>query len=158
MQFSPSQRRLAIKAMEEAEVRTSGYYCIPPFRWQFIHYDLLTRQDPEWRPLPEGMLARTQRLRRDRHPSDLFRIELNDPGILNAAYRENLCTDMYPFLLYILTHEMVHLVRMSHILTDSEQNLIPRDSEELRVCQIVRSILLTVPPTPCLDNIIRKFS
>ena len=158
MQFSPSQRHLVIKAMEDAEVRTSDYYCIPPFRWQRIRYDLLTRKDPEWRPLPEGMLARTQRLQREQHPSDFFRIELNDPGILTAAYRENLRADLYPFLLYILTHEMVHLVRLSHILTDYEQDLIPRETEELRVSRVVRSILLAPPAASCLDRIIEKFS
>ncbi len=158
MQFSPSQRHLAIKALEEAEARTSDYYCIPPFRWQSVRYDLVTRQDPEWQPLPEGMLARTQRLRREQHPSDLFRIELNDPGILTAAHRENLWADLYPFLLYILTHEMVHLVRLTHMLTDYEQDLIPRDTEELRVCRVVRSILLVPPDASCLDRIIQKFS
>ncbi len=158
MQFSPNQRHLAIEAMEEAEARTSDYYCIPPFRWQSIRYDLLTRQDPEWRPLPEGMLARTQQLRRAQRPSDFFRIELNDPGILTAAHRENLWADLYPFLLYILTHEMVHLVRLSHILTDCEQDLIARDTEELRVCRVVRSILLAPPFAPCLDGIIQRFS
>jgi hypothetical protein len=155
--FSPRQRHLAISALEEAEVRTSDYYCIPPFRWQSVRYDLLTRQDPEWQPLPDGMLARTRRLQRERHPWDFFRIELNDPGILVAAHRENLRTALYPFLLYILTHEMVHLVRLSHILADSEQHSATRDTEELRVSQIVRSIL-AVTPTPGLDDIVRRFS
>ena len=151
----PHQRYAAFRALEEAEVRTSDYYCIPPFRWQSVRYDLLTRQDPEWRPLPEGMLARTQRLQRDKHPSDFYRIELNDPGILTVAHRENLSVDMYPLLLYILTHEMVHLVRLSQILTDSDR--VPRESEESRVCQIVRSILAAIP-TPSMDLIIQKFS
>ncbi len=160
MQFTHKQRYLAFRALEDAEARTSGYYCIPPFRWQRLHYDLLTRKDDEWQPLPEGMLARTQRceLSTPRHgrPSDFFRIELNDPGILMAAHRERLRQDLYPLLLYVLTHEMVHLVRLSSILTDDEQLTLPRESEETRVSQIARSILLT-RLTPGLDAVLQRF-
>ena len=160
MQFTRSQRHLAFRALEEAEACTSGYYCIPPFRWQRLRYDLLTRKDREWQPLPEGMLARTRRcqwhLRQRGEPSDFFRIELNDPGILIAARREKLREDLYALLLYILTHEMVHLVRLSSILTDAEQMMLPREPEETRVRQIARSILATTP-TPGLDSVLQRF-
>jgi len=33
MQFSTPQRNLVFQALDEAEDRTAGYYCIPPFRW-----------------------------------------------------------------------------------------------------------------------------
>jgi hypothetical protein len=106
------------------------------------------------------MLARTQRCQwhipRRGSLSDFFRIELNDPGILVAARRERLREDLYPLLLYILTHEMVHLVRLSSILTDTEQMTLPRESEETRVHQIARSILVTLP-TPGLDSVLRRF-
>ncbi len=160
VQFTDKQRQLAYRALEDAEARTSGYYCIPPFRWQRLHYDLLTRTDREWRPLPEGMLARTQRCelhtRRRSGSPDFFRIELNDPGILLAARRERLRADLYPLLLYILTHEMVHLVRLSSILTDAEQLGLPRESEEARVSQIARIILLA-SQTPGLDMVLQRF-
>jgi len=159
VQFTRSQRHLAFRALEDAETCTSNYYCIPPFRWQKLRYDLLTRKDREWQPLPEGMLARTQRCQWQippRRTSDFFRIELNDPSILTAARRERLREDLYPFLLYILTHEMVHLVRLSSILTDAEQLALPRESEEARVRQIARSILVTLP-TPGLDSVLQRF-
>ncbi|MBP1624294.1 MAG: hypothetical protein H6Q07_2314, partial [Acidobacteria bacterium] len=41
--FSNPQRDLLFRAMDEAEARTAGYYCIPPFRWERMHYDLLTQ-------------------------------------------------------------------------------------------------------------------
>lgn len=160
MHFTHSQRHLAFRALEEAEACTSGYYCIPPFRWQQLRYDLLTRNDREWQPLPEGTLARTRRCQwhipRRSEPSAFFRIELNDPGILTAARRERLREDLYPLLLYILTHEMVHLVRLSSILTDVEQLTIPRESEETRVRRIARSILATIQ-TPGLDSVLQRF-
>jgi len=160
VQFNHRERHLAFRALEDAEARTSDYYCIPPFRWQKLHYDLLTRKDREWQPLPEGMLARTRRCQwhmpRRGGLSDFFRIELNDPGILVAARREKLREDLYPLLLYIVTHEMVHLVRLSSILTDAEQLALPRESEETRVSQIARSILATMP-TPGMDSVLQRF-
>jgi len=125
VQFTQIQRTLAIQAMEEAEQHTTRYYCIPPHRWEKLHFDLLTRQDQEWEPLPETALARVRCLIRPAFqrlaPYDFYRIELNDPLIMEAAERTDLTSDFYHLLVYILTHEMVHLVRLSSILKDPLQ-------------------------------------
>jgi hypothetical protein len=145
VQFSRSQRRLVIRAMGEAEQRTTRYYCIPPHHWEKLQYDLLTRQDYEWEPLPEAALARVRRLVRPAAqriaPYDFYRIELNDPSIMDAAERADLASDFYSFLVYILTHEMVHLVRLSSILEcpPGEQHF--EESEEHRVQLISYKIL-----------------
>jgi hypothetical protein len=147
MLFSPPQRNLALEALDEAEGRTTSYYCIPPFRWQQLNYDLLTCVDREWEPLPDPVLARVrcfQRIKRER-PYHFYRIELNDPSILEAAERENLTKDLYPFFVYILTHEMVHLVRLSTILDDWANIPTPDESEEHRVQDISRQILTGSP-------------
>lgn len=156
--FSPPQRSLVFQALDEAEKRTSGYYCIPPFRWEKLRYDLLTRKDNGWEPLPEPMFARLRCLQtiHSRQPFDFYRIELNDRSILAAAERENLLReqDLYPFFVYILTHEMIHLVRLSSILDNRGEALTPFDeSEEYRVQQISRRILTGAPSfQPVLDR------
>jgi hypothetical protein len=142
--FSTPQRNLVFQALDEAEDRTAGYYCIPPFRWERLRYDLLTQIDHGWEPLPDPMLARVRCLQRvhTNRPFDFYRIELNDKSILAAAERENLSQALYPFLVYILTHEMVHLVRLSSILENWPETLAPFDeSEENRVQGISRRIL-----------------
>jgi hypothetical protein len=142
--FSTPQRNLVLQALDEAEGRTAGYYCIPPFRWEQLRYDLLTQADHGWEPMPDPALARVRRLRRvnARSPFDFYRIELSDRSILEAAKRENLIQDIYPFLLYILTHEMIHMVRLSSILDDGSETLPPNEeSEEQRVQSISRRIL-----------------
>jgi len=139
--------------MDEAEERTTGYYCIPPFRWQQYPYDLLTRADREWRSLPESVFACVQRLQRvaPGTPSDHYRIQLNDQSILAAALRENF-TDLYPFLVYILTHEMVHLVRLTSIL-DHSAPVAGDICEEDRVQRVARRILAASPRYhPVLDR------
>lgn len=145
-------------ALDEAEERTAGYYCIPPFRWEKLRYDLLTRKDQGWEPLPDPMLARVRYLQRINagRPFDFYRIELNDGSILAAARREDFLREQafYPFLVYILTHEMVHLVRLSSILDDRTDTLAPFDeSEEHKVQRISRRILAgTSNIQPILDR------
>ncbi len=147
MQFSPLQRNLVFQALDEAEERIKSYYCIPPFKWQQLRYDLLTREDREWEPLPSAMLARVRYLQeiKTRQSYDFYRIELNDPSILTAAERESLTKDLYLFLVFILTHEMVHLVRLSIILDDWIKLAAFAESEEWRVQDISRQILTISP-------------
>lgn len=143
LQFSPPQRNLAFQALDEAEERTSEYYCIPPFRWEQLRFDLLTQADHGWEPFPEPTLARVRRLQRVNRSRafDFYRIELNDRSILEAAHRENLTKDLYLFFVYILTHEMVHMVRLSSILDESGMLVPCNETEEQRVQRIARRIL-----------------
>jgi hypothetical protein len=154
-QFSAPQRSLVLQALDEAEARTAGYYCIPPFRWEQLRYDLLTQTDHGWEPLPESMLARVRHLQtvNSSRSFEFYRIELNDNGILAAAERECLTKDLYPFFVYILTHEMVHMVRLSSILDKRPNAVIPFDeSEEHRVQKISRRILAGSSFQPVLDR------
>jgi hypothetical protein len=160
LQFSLEQRNLAVRAVDEAEERTTRYYCIPPFRWQQFPYDLLTRQDHEWEPLPDPVLARVQCLKKISPKPltsfDFYRIQLNDPSILSAARRENLSGDLYPFLVYILTHEMVHMVRLSAILEPDRDALRTCGPEEERVQRISRQILSN-PGFRIFEPILERF-
>jgi hypothetical protein len=148
VQFSREQRDLVFRALDEAEERTSRYYCIPPHQWQDLPYDLLTRQDSEWEPPPVAVLAQVQLLgnisSRRAASFDFFRIQLNDPSILTAAARENLGPDFYRFLVYILTHEMVHLVRLGKIIGRPRDLPACVETEENRVHRISRQILTDV--------------
>ncbi len=146
LRFTNPQRSLVFQALNEAEERIAGYYCIPPFRWENLRYDLLTREDHGWEPLPDLMLARVRCLQRVNpiKPFHFYRIELDDNSILTAAEREDLLNDkyLYPFFVYILTHEMVHMVRISSILERGLDTVAPADeSEEERVQRISRRIL-----------------
>ena len=143
--FSSDQRALAIRALEDAEERTLDYYCIPPHRGMQLQYDLVTRQDREWEPLPEAALAKVLPLRQSgigsRSARDFYRILLNDPGILTVLHREKLEANLYPFLVYILTHEMIHIVRLSTILTDGHEAHLTPEIEERRVHSVAYRIL-----------------
>ncbi len=153
--FSEPQRSLVLQALDEAEKRTTGYYCIPPFRWEQLRYDLLTQKDQDCELLPEPILARVRHFEKvnTARPFDFYRIELNDRSILAAAERERLTRHLYPFFVYILTHEMVHLVRLSSILDRRHNNAVSCDeSEEHRVQGISRRILADSDFQPVLER------
>jgi hypothetical protein len=143
LRFSTPQRGLVLRALSEAEERTTRYYCIPPFRWERLCFDLLTRADHGWEPIPDPMLARVRCLQRitQNRAFDFYRIELNDRSILEAAAREKLMKNLYPFFVYILTHEMVHMVRLSSILDGPDSAVPSNETEEQRVQRISRRIL-----------------
>ena len=144
--FSRNQLKLVIRAMDEAEEYTSSYYCIPPHKWQQqLRYDLLTSRDSEWEPLPMPVLAKLQHVEKlaghKAEPFDFYRIQLNDAGILDVAKREKLDCDLYSFLVMILTHEMVHLVRLGTMLYGHAGIALSPDDEENRVRRISSQIL-----------------
>jgi hypothetical protein len=159
-QFSPAERQLVHRAMFEAEEHTTRYYCFPPHRWQDLRFDLLTRKDRDWQPVPDSVLAKLLRLHkvspRPNHSYDFYRIQLNDPSILGVSRRQDFGADLYPFLVYILTHEMVHLVRLSSILEEDPLILGSPDAEESKVDRISRQILCAAPHLQ-IDPIISKF-
>ena len=143
--FTSEQRGLVDRAAGEAEKEVGRYYCIPPRGWQHLPYDLLTQEDQGARPLPDPVLAETARVQglspARKRPYDFFRIQLNDRSILHAASRERLNGELHSFLVYILTHEMVHLVRLCAILRREDESGLARDVEEARVQRIARQIL-----------------
>jgi hypothetical protein len=153
-QFSVPQRSLVYQALDEAEKRTTGYYCIPPFRWEQLRYDLLTQTDQGWEPLPESQLARVRYFQavNAANPLDFYRIELNDKSILAVAERERMIKNLYPFFVYILTHEMVHIIRLSSILDRQPAIDLSSESEELRVQDISRRILAGSSFQPVLEK------
>jgi hypothetical protein len=160
VQLPRLERNLVTRAVGEAEEFTARYYCIPPHRWQQLRYDLLTREDQGWQPIPDWALAHLQCLHWS-HPDrnsgyDFYRIQLNDPSILSAAKRENLESDLYPFLVYILTHEMVHLVRHWTILP-CHGNALKTQDEEIRVQRISHQILSDAEHLQ-LKPVLSKFS
>ena len=159
--FSPAQRELVHRAVYEAEGHTARYYCFPPHRWQDLRFDVLTGQDREWEPFPEPILAKLQRLQKLGHRPqssyDFFRIQLNDPGILTVARRKELGVGLYPLLVYILTHELVHLVRVSSILDENGATGGSVEAEEYRVDRI-SSQILSAAPYLRIDPVISRFT
>lgn len=97
---------------------------------------------------PAGVLADVVRYEyRDAHyqrKRDLYRINLQDHNIL-AALAEGPGLGFSPFLLYILTHELVHVIRFCRHEAPFYLDPRPRQEEERRVHELTRRMLERVP-------------
>ena len=143
--FDREQRRQVGRAATLAESLTSGFYCIPGREWPRFPYDISTLAEG---PGPEApVFADVVRMTRPapagpgRAARDRYRIRLRDDEILSAIRAGN-DLELYPLLLYVLTHELVHVVRFeSGFAAYDTDDPETRGREETRVHAITRKVL-----------------
>lgn len=128
-------------ALGSAEDRTARFYCIPEREWPRFPYEVRTRAfDPG---PPPGAFADLVRVRVE-GASDFperFRIRLDDDRILAAVRERREVPGLYPLLLYLLTHELVHVIRFGEGRARWDATDDERRAEERRVHGITRRIL-----------------
>lgn len=148
MLFDATQQRQVRRAAERAENLTASFYCIPGREWPRFPYDISTlAQGPGpdapvfadiVRMVPAGESAGAESWRGFR---DYYRIRLRDDEILSAV-RDQIDLRLFPLLLYVLTHELVHVVRFeSGFAPYDASDLDAREKEESRVHAITRKVL-----------------
>ena len=150
--FTPSDLSTIERASVLAEAMTGEYFSLAPDEWKRNPYGIFTRKEVE-RPLDgETIFAQVVRLRtgrgqsRDRNQGDSFGIILQDPNILRALLRSTL-HDLWTLVLFILTHELIHIVRFQRFAVDFHAPEVERDREEKLVHAITREILAGVTNT-----------
>lgn len=152
--FGAAEKRVLCQAAVIAEDMTSDYYKLSHSRWLKSRYDILTREQlraEEISPHALAMVSRYHGRLADRWlPSaafDYYRICLQDPNIL-AALRRRPELSPLALLCYVLTHELVHIVRFSRFEARFEASAAERAAEERLVHRLTREILA---PLRCLD-------
>lgn len=143
------------RALARAEEITGTFYCIPGREWPRYPYEVRTRAEDEG---PGGRaFADVVRLvaGEDRSGDSFFRerwrIRLNDEAILDAVHRRDDGIELPPLLLYVLTHELVHVVRFGAQSAPFEAPLEARIEEEGKVHGITRRVL-----EPAMDEGVRR--
>ncbi len=76
---------------------------------------------------------------------DLFRVNLQDHNILKVLGRQGNRRIFSPLLLYVLTHELVHVVRFVKLLAPFHQDPCGRPDEERRVHEMTQKLLGRLP-------------
>jgi hypothetical protein len=143
--FDRAQRRQVGRAAALAESLTSGFYCIPGREWPRFPYDISTLAEG---PGPQApVFADVVRMTSAdvvgpaRSARDRYRIRLRDDEILSAI-RLGDELELDPLLLYVLTHELVHVVRFeSGFAAYDTDDPETRGEEESRVHAITRKVL-----------------
>jgi len=80
---------------------------------------------------------------RDESINDFYKICLQDHSIINAL-RQYLELDLFAFVLYVVSHELIHIIRFQRFLQNFDAPLREKDEEEMRVHSKTREILYKV--------------
>jgi len=155
--FHQDHKELVEDAAGLAEEVTSDFFKLGPSHWRRARYDILTLEAlarEEISPHAHALVAKYQGQPHDRSlPSasfDFYRVCLQDHNILKAL-RSRGDLALFPLLLYIVTHELVHIVRFSQFLALFEASPGQKLAEEQRVHRLTQRILepfnyLDMPP------------
>ncbi len=130
----------------------TDYYRVAPREWQKMPYEVKTLRALDRSEITDSALAQTlcYGVRREvgtliLEEGDLYRICLQDHRILDAAQRTR--TELKAMLTYVLTHELVHVVRFGQRMQAIDLAHELRPHEESKVEKTTRSILAkTVDP------------
>lgn len=118
--FNRQQLACTVQALRQAEQITADHYRLAPADWGSLNYDLMTLASLRQEEITDEAFAQISRyqavISRPPHgsrPFDFFRICVQDHKILEAVERRGDGLSLEPLLLYVLTHELIHLIRFA---------------------------------------------
>jgi hypothetical protein len=148
--FTPEQVQILNQAVTMAEELVSNYFKMSASQWLHPKYDVKTLADLLSAEIVNGPFAQIIRYEGQRKGStlgsevyDYYKICLQDHAILNALHNTPDLA-LLPFCLYIVTHELVHIVRFSKFLQNFDASPNEKLAEEHRVHELTHLILSTV--------------
>lgn len=150
MYFSPEQITLARQSFAEAEIMTRRFFRIDAGEQKLHRYDVKTRAFLEKHEICNGTFAHlckyefNREQRPDGNDDDaivFYRICLQDDVILDAVKRAGSFVRLSPLLLYVATHELVHVIRFERGDGDFYATGDEKTYEEEKVHRITRNLL-----------------
>ncbi len=146
-QFQGPEKSIIQEAVLIAEESTSDFFKLSNSQWRRSRYDILTLEalrEEEISPHALAQLAKYTcclpgRELKSAH-YDLYRICLQDHNILSTLDTQTKLV-LLPLLIYIITHELVHIVRFSNFHQLFDATAEERKHEEKRVHSLTREIL-----------------
>lgn len=150
--FSPAQLNTVEEAVTVAEELVGNYYKMSSAQWLHSRYEVRTAKDlAEHEAVcgPFAQVVKYEARRKDAYLSSsvftFYIICLQDGTILETVEKRD-ALHLMPFLLYIMVHELVHIVRFSrfYLLYEKGGKTENELEEERRVHGITCTILENV--------------
>jgi len=152
--FEPRHRLQVDASVSRAEEIIGDRYRLASFGPRRYLYDVVTLQDQTPEERAPGAFAHLARYRRvdpgpnvRGGPAHFYRICLQDDGILSTFQRKDMAFDLDALLLYIMTHELIHIVRFEQFETSFEADPAARGREEQHVHQLTYDALSSLADT-----------
>ncbi len=145
--FEEDQLRVVNEAVAIAEEMTSNAYKVSPAEWGRQRYDIKTLSDLTPQEVIDGPFAQIIRYV-GRKPEtslssseyDFYKICLQDHTILSAL-KKTPELRLFAFALYIVTHELIHVIRFTKFLQAFDASATEKIIEEARVHEKTQAIL-----------------
>ena len=161
-QFKNEQLNTVNNAVAMAEELVSNAYKMSENQWLRRRYDVSTLAELTEDEIVQGPFAQvirfSGRLKGTSLGSsayDYYKICLQDHSIL-AALQQSPGMELFPLVLYITTHELIHIVRFSKFLQSFDATPEETLAEEKRVHAKTRKILIPVNVTG-LNNVLEFY-
>ena len=149
--FDAAQMQVVNQAVAMAEELVSNHYKMSLNEWLRPKYDVKTIAELGPDEIVDGPYAQLIRYQGQRKGSslgsgsyDFYKICIQDHAILKTL-TEQPDLSLAAFCLYIVTHELIHIVRFSKFLQNFEASAEEKLAEEKRVHMITHRILAAVP-------------
>ena len=144
------QIKIVTKCIELAEELVSNFYKMSASQWLGPRYDVRTLAELINEEVIDGPFAQIIRYRGQRRNTslgsatyDFYKICLQDHTI-QSTLEGTPGIELFPFSLYIITHELIHIVRFSKFLQSFDASSEERMAEEKRVHRRTHDILQPV--------------
>ncbi len=145
--FRPQQITVVNEAVTLAEELVSNHYKMSANEWLRLRYDIRTLCDLTPDEIVHGPLAQVIRYEGKRKGTqlgsqtyDFYKVCLQDHAILSTIEGDRSLT-LLPFSLYIITHELIHIVRFTKFLQNFDATAEEKLAEEARVHDRTHAIL-----------------
>ena len=149
-QFNPEEIRSVTDSTVMAEELVSNHYKMSAGQWLHPRYDVKTLAELEPSEIVHGPFAQIIRYEGKRQDTllgssayDFYKICIQDHSILSTL-RQIPEISLFPFALYIITHELVHIVRFGKFLQNFMATHPEIMAEEKRVHDTTHDILQNV--------------
>jgi hypothetical protein len=148
--FSPEQILIVNQAAAMAEELVSNHYKMSLTEWKRPRYDFKTLADLDPDEIVDGPLA--QIIRYEGKPKhaflnsstyDFYKVCFQDDAIVKLL-AQNPSLMLLSLVLYIATHELIHIVRFSKFLQNFHATPDEKQSEEKRVHKKTHEILCDI--------------
>jgi len=145
--FGEEEIAVLAQAIDVSEELISNFYKISTSEWKRYRYDIQSLRGLEEEEVTDDAFAQIRRyLRRPgektrgSEPGDFFKICIQD-HVINMAVARDKEIALFPLTAYIVTHELIHVVRFAKFLHRFHSTVVEQDAEEKRVHALTHGLL-----------------
>ena len=137
--FNDDEKDLISRTAGKAELLTRSYYKIEAKDWKNIKFDIKSLEDLNENERADDAFAQLAKYRgvsgkaSQGYRYHFYRVCLQDDNILKAVKERKEHLSLKPLLMYVLTHELIHVVRFSRYQGNFDSCSREREREEKTV-------------------------